>query len=450
MPESEEKLRQEIGERVRQIVRARDAKRLFVPGQTVIPYAGRVYDADEILAAVESSLDFWLTLGPKGREFENRLSEYAGRRFAVLVNSGSSANLLAFAALCSPLSENPIRPGDEVITVAAGFPTTVNPIFQYGCVPVFVDIDPATVNIDVSRLEAALSSRTRAIMIAHTMGNPFDVGTITAFCRANDLFLIEDNCDALGSTYRGRLTGSFGTVATQSFYPPHHLTMGEGGAVLTDDLALNRIVRSLRDWGRDCWCDSGKDNTCGNRFKGQFGKLPLGYDHKYVYSQVGYNLKPLDIQAAIGLAQLKKLPSFTEVRRRNYEVLEKSARSIPWLMTQQATPGSEPSWFGLLLTLTQDAPIERRQVVEYLEAKKIQTRQLFAGNLICQPAYQNKEYRISGSLENTHAIMDRSFFLGVYPGIDDQRLDYMVGVIEGLAEAIAEKNQTGVRRGSQD
>ncbi len=445
MQESEEKLREEIADRVRRIVRARHAGRLFVPRQTAIPYAGRVYDEDEVIAAVESSLDFWLTLGSKGREFENRLAEYIGRRFAILVNSGSSANLLAFAALCSPLFDNPIQPGDEVITVAAGFPTTVNPIFQYGCVPVFVEVDPTTVNIDVARLESALSSKTRAVMIAHTMGNPFEVDGVMALCRDHGLFLIEDNCDALGSKYKGRMTGSFGTIATQSFYPPHHLTMGEGGAILTDDSKLERIVRSLRDWGRDCLCESGSDDTCGKRFSGQFGKLPFGYDHKYVYSQIGYNLKPLDLQAAIGLAQMKKLPSFVEARRRNYDALAEAASRVPWLMVQQATPGSEPSWFGLLLTLTKDAPVERREVVEHLESKKIQTRLLFGGNLTCQPAYSNLRYRISGGLENTDVVMDSSFFIGVYPGIDDGRRDYMVNVLKELPDVFAGRD---TRQGS--
>jgi CDP-6-deoxy-D-xylo-4-hexulose-3-dehydrase len=425
----EDELRERIGELVREICRNRLVKTDFIPGETKIPYGGRIYDENEVMAAVSSSIDFWLTLGENGKRLEQNLAAYIGRRYCALVNSGSSANLLAFAALCSPLLENPLKPGDEVITVAAGFPTTVNPIIQYGCVPVFVDVAPDTVNIDVTRLDSALSDRTRAVMVAHTMGNPFDVDAVLAFCKKYDLYLVEDNCDSLGSLYRGEQTGSFGHLATLSFYPPHHITMGEGGAVLTDDPQLSRIVLGLRDWGRDCWCDSGYDNTCGKRFTGQFGSLPLGYDHKYVYSQIGYNLKPLDIQAAIGLVQLEKLPAFIEARRRNWEELSRAAAEVPWLKVQQPTPGSEPNWFGLLLTLTEDAPLERRRVVEYLEEKKIQTRQLFGGNLLRHPAYRGIDHRIVGELTNTDTVMNNTFFIGVYPGIDDQRREYMAKVL---------------------
>ena len=433
MSDPERLPREQIRKLVRQICDARLAPKPFVPGETPIPYSGRVYDEHEVIAAVEASLDFWLTLGDNGKAFEQRLAAVVGRRFCTLVNSGSSANLLAFAALCSPLLDNPIQPGGEVITVAAGFPTTLNPILQHGCVPVFVDVEPDTVNIDIGQLDAALSPRTRAVMIAHTMGNPFDVDAVVAFCHEHDLHLVEDNCDSLGSLYKGKPTGSFGRLATHSFYPPHHITMGEGGAVVTDDPKLHRIVVSLRDWGRDCWCDSGRDNTCGRRFSGQHGSLPFGYDHKYVYSHIGYNLKPLDIQAAIGLAQLDKLPSFVEARRHNWAELSEAASQVPWLQVQQPTPGSEPSWFGLLLTLTEDAPVDRRTVVTHLEARKIQTRQLFGGNLLRQPAYEHMAHRTVGDLPHTDAVMNRTFFIGVYPGIREARRQYMADALLGLA-----------------
>lgn len=434
--DSEKELYRQVRDLVQRICQIRKEKDRFIPGESKIPYAGRVYDETEIIAAVESSIDFWLTLGEKGNELEKKLTEYIGCSYCTLVNSGSSANLLAFAALCSPLLENRIEPGDEIITVAAGFPTTLNPILQYECVPVFVDVDLDTVNIDVGQLEEALSPRTRAVMIAHTMGNPFDVDAVLEFCEKNDLYLIEDNCDSLGSLYKGQRTGSFGHLATLSFYPPHHMTMGEGGAVLTSDAKLHRIVVGLRDWGRDCWCESGHDDTCGKRFSSQFGSLPFGYDHKYVYSQIGYNLKPLEIQAAIGLAQLEKLPSFVKARCRNWEELSKAAGEISWLKIQQATPGSQPSWFGLLLTLTEDSPLERRLVVEYLEGKKIQTRQLFGGNLLRHPAYQQISHRIAGALHNTDAVMNRSFFIGVYPGITSPMVEYIKGVFHQLSAKV--------------
>ncbi|MBN2124205.1 MAG: lipopolysaccharide biosynthesis protein RfbH, partial [Deltaproteobacteria bacterium] len=385
---------------------------------------------------VEACLDFWLTAGDRARAFERRLSEFLGRRHCVLVNSGSSANLLAFGALTSPLLENPVRPGDEVITVAAAFPTTVNPIIQYGCVPVFVDIDPETVNIDTALLEKARSERTRAVMIAHTLGNPFDIDEVSAFCRRHDLFLVEDNCDALGSLYRGRKTGSFGHLSTHSFYPAHHITLGEGGAILTDDPLLHRIVVGLRDWGRDCRCEPGQDNACGMRFSGQFGTLPFGYDHKYVYSQIGYNLKALDIQAAIGLAQMEKLPSFVEARRRNREILKSAAAHVPWLRPQRTQKDALPSWFALLLVLAPDAPVKRNQVIEYLESNRIQTRLLFGGNLTRQPAYGGVRFRQIGDLAHTDDIMERAFFIGVYPGLSGAMLDYVSDILSGLREGI--------------
>jgi CDP-4-dehydro-6-deoxyglucose reductase, E1 len=432
MSPEERALRAEIAERVEAVMRDREANRSFEPGVTPISYAGRIYGAPELQAAVSSAIDFWLTLGPLGARFEAELARAVECQHALLVNSGSSANLLAFASLCSPNHDRPLVPGDEVIGVACAFPTTVNPILQMGCVPVFVDVDPGTLNIDVSRLEAALSPRTRAVMLAHTMGNPFDLDAVTAFCEEHGLVLVEDNCDALGSVYRGRPTGSFGDLATHSFYPPHHITLGEGGAVATDNGQLRRLVASLRDWGRDCWCGSGRDNTCGSRFSGQYGTLPLGYDHKYVFKEIGYNLKPTEIQAAIGLAQIERLPAFREARRANYDWLSAVAREIPWLRVQQATDGSEPNWFGLVLTLSEDAPVDRARVVSFLEQRKIQTRQLFCGNLLRQPAYRGIPHRQVDDLRHTDAAMERTFFIGVYPGIDAPRREYMAEILRAL------------------
>jgi CDP-6-deoxy-D-xylo-4-hexulose-3-dehydrase len=405
----------------------------FVPGKTPIPYAGRVFDAEEITRAVLSGLDFWLTAGPEAAAFEEALARYVDRRFCALVNSGSSANLVAFAALCSHLPDRPLRPGDEVVTVAAGFPTTLNPILQYGCVPVFVDVTRDTVNLDVALLERALSPKTRAVAIAHTLGNPFDADAVLDFCGQHGLFLMEDNCDALGSLYKGRKTGSLGHVSTSSFYPAHHITLGEGGAVLTDDSVLNRAVLSIRDWGRDCHCDPGRDNSCGRRFSGRHGTLPEGYDHKYVYSHVGYNLKATDILAAIGRAQMEKLPGFVEARKKNHARLAKAAARVPWLEVQSAQAGADPSWFALLLTVREDAPAGRDQVTRYLEGRRIQTRLLFGGNLLRQPAYQNIPHRVAGELENTDRIMNRAFFIGVYPGLTEAMLSYMEESLEGLA-----------------
>lgn len=425
MTESDKALRSRILMLVRDYCVLRHAPQSFVPGETTIPYAGRVFDEQEVSSAVDACLDFWLTAGPNAQSLERRLADYLGRRHCALVNSGSSANLLAFAALTSPLMDNPIRPGEEVITVAAAFPTTVNPIILYGCIPVFVDVDPDTVNIDVNQLEAGLSERTRAVMIAHTLGNPFEIDEVLKFCHEHHLYLIEDNCDALGSLYRNRRTGSFGHLSTLSFYPAHQITLGEGGAVLTDDAKLHRIVVGLRDWGRDCVCEPGKDNTCGMRFNGQFGSLPIGYDHKYVYSQIGYNLKALDIQAAIGLAQMHKLPSFVEARRRNWDFLSRAASRVPWLKVQKAQKDSLPNWFALLLILDRDAPVSRAQVLQYLEAQKIQTRLLFGGNILRQPAYANARFRKVGNLPHTDMIMEQAFFVGVYPGLSTRMLEFV-------------------------
>jgi CDP-6-deoxy-D-xylo-4-hexulose-3-dehydrase len=422
-------LRGRILDLVREYYHARHKPGPFLAGAGRVPYAGRVFDEREMIAAVDAVLDFWLTLGPQGEAFEHELAEYVGVRHALLVNSGSSANLVAFAALTSPQFEKPLRRGDEVLTVAAGFPTTVAPIVQYGCVPVYVDVHADTANAMVERLSDAISPRTRAVMIAHTLGNPFDLDAVLDLVKRHDLYLIEDNCDALGSTYRGRKTGTFGHLATQSFYPPHHLTMGEGGAVLTNSGRLKKIAESFRDWGRDCWCASGKDNTCGKRFGWQLGQLPAGYDHKYIYSHLGYNLKPLDIQAAIGRQQLLKVEDFAAARRANHARLHAALRSHEeFLLLPQATPHSDPSWFGLLLQVRDGAPFARPQIVQYLEERGVQTRQLFGGNLLRQPAFQGVPHRVVGDLKNTDKIMNDGFFVGVYPGLTVEMIGYMEGV----------------------
>jgi CDP-6-deoxy-D-xylo-4-hexulose-3-dehydrase len=434
---TKEEIRADILDLVRELYQVEHLPAAFESGKTRIPFAGRVYDEREILALVDSSLDFWLTLGKEGAALERELASYVGVRYCLLTNSGSSANLLAVSALTSPmLGDRRLKPGDEVITVAAGFPTTVNPIIQNQCVPVFLDIDLQTANIDVSRLEEALSPRTRALMIAHTLGNPFDLGAVMAFAEKHDLWVIEDNCDAMGSLYRGQRTGSFGHLATASFYPPHHLTMGEGGAVFIRDPQLKRLVESFRDWGRDCWCASGKDNTCGKRFNQQLGSLPEGYDHKYTYSHRGYNLKPLDLQAAIGREQLKKLPDFVAARRRNWQTLRDELAPYEHLLHfTEATPDSEPSWFGFLVGVREDAPFSRRELVAHVEEHGIQTRMLFGGNLLRQPAYQDVAHRVVGPLDNTDRIMNQFFFLGVYPGIDEPRMDYMLKVVRSFLDA---------------
>lgn len=406
--------------------RARHQTKPFLPGQTQVPYAGRVFDEREMMAAVDAVLDFWLTLGPQGDAFEEELAAYVGTRHALAVNSGSSANLVAFASLTSPQLDRPLQPGDEVLTVAAGFPTTVAPIVQHGCVPVFVDVDLETANVRVDRLPDAIGPKTRAIMLAHTLGNPYDLDAVVELVQRHDLFFVEDNCDALGSLYRGRKTGNFGHFATQSFYPPHHLTMGEGGAVLTNSGRLKRIAASFRDWGRDCWCPSGKDNTCNKRFGWQLGDLPAGYDHKYIYSHLGYNLKPLDIQAAIGRQQLRKLNAFGAARRANHARFRQALAAYEeYLILPRATLHSDPSWFGFLITVRDGAPFTRAQFVSHLESRRIQTRQLFGGNLLRQPAFQNINHRVVGELTNTDKIMNDAFFIGVYPGLTSAMLDYV-------------------------
>ncbi len=438
----EEQARQKILEMVAEYCRTfHEKKEPFQAGQR-IPYASRVYDHQEMVNLVDSALEFWLTSGRYTEQFEKELARYLGIRYAALVNSGSSANLLAFMALTSPLlKERQVRRGDEVITVAAGFPTTVTPILQYGAVPVFVDVTIPQYNIDVEQLEAALSPKTKAVMLAHTLGNPFDLTAVKDFCDAHSLWLVEDNCDALGSryTYRGeeRLTGTIGDIGTSSFYPPHHMTMGEGGAVYTDDPLLDKIIRSFRDWGRDCACPSGVDNLCGHRFDRQYGELPLGYDHKYVYSHFGYNLKATDMQAAIGCAQLEKFPGFVERRRHNYDRLRTAlAGTEDRLILPEACKGSAPSWFGFLITCREG--VDRNRLVRFIEEKGVQTRMLFAGNLTKHPCFDQfrasgEGYRIVGDLAVTDRIMRDTFWVGLYPGMTDEMIDHMAAVIrEGL------------------
>ena len=436
-PLNEREARENILAQVREYCETYHKKPEYKEGDR-IPYASRVYDADEMCNLVDSSLEFWLTSGRYTDEFEKNFAKYLGVRFCSLVNSGSSANLLAFMTLTSPLlGERAIRPGDEVITVAAGFPTTVTPIIQYGAIPVFVDVTIPQYNIDINMLEAALSPKTKAIMIAHTLGNPFNLALIKPFCEKHGLWLVEDNCDALGSEFEidGKVykTGTVGDIGTSSFYPPHHMTMGEGGAVYTNNPLLSKIARSMRDWGRDCVCPSGCDNVCGHRFDRQYGELPLGYDHKYVYSHFGYNLKATDMQAAVGCAQLKKFPSFVERRRHNFKRLKAALAPVAdKLILPEACEGSNPSWFGFLLTCREG--VDREKVVPYIESKGVQTRMLFAGNLTKHPCFDEmrasgKGYRVVGDLSVTDRIMNSTFWVGVYPGMTDEMIDYMAKTI---------------------
>lgn len=416
----------------------KESKNPFREGDR-ISYASRVYDEKEMCALTDACLDFWLTTGRFSDEFEREFAKWLGVRFANLVNSGSSANLIAFMTLTAPeLGERQIMPGDEVITVACGFPTTVAPVIQYGAVPVFVDITIPQYNIDVSKLEAALSKKTKAVMIAHTLGNPFNLEKVKAFCDQHGLWLVEDNCDALGSEYtingETRFTGTWGDIGTSSFYPPHHMTMGEGGCVYTNNALLNRLIKSYRDWGRDCICPSGHDNFCGHRFDGQYGQLPAGYDHKYVYSHFGYNLKVTDMQAAIGCEQLKKFPSFVDRRRHNWARLHSALEvANDVLILPEAAPNSNPSWFGFLITVRPDSGLDRNQITRYVEEHNIQTRLLFSGNLIKHPCFDQMRtgtgYRVCGSLENTDLVMSNTFWVGVYPGMNDDMIDYMAKVI---------------------
>ena len=400
----------------------------FVAGESWVPVSGRVFDATELEFLVDASLDFWLTTGRFATQFEREFARVVGVRHALLCNSGSSANLLATSALTSwKLGDRQLRPGDEIITVAAGFPTTVNPAIQYGLVPVFLDVDLGTYDIDVTRLEEAVSSKTRAIILAHTLGNPFNIDAVTALAKRHGLWLVEDSCDALGSTYRGTHVGTFGDLATVSFYPAHHITMGEGGCVLTNAPKMKTILESFRDWGRDCWCEPGKENTCGKRFDWQLGDLPHGYDHKYIYSHIGYNLKATDMQAAVGVAQLQKLSGFIERRRHNWQRLHDGLAELSDVFVlPHATEHSDPSWFGFALTVKPDAPFSRNELVRWLDARRIATRQLFAGNLLRQPAYRDVPHRVVGDLTNTDLVMRGTFWLGVYPGITDTMVDYVV------------------------
>jgi CDP-6-deoxy-D-xylo-4-hexulose-3-dehydrase len=437
MSKSPQQLRAEILDLVRQYHRSAFPAQPFDAAATKIPCAGRVFDDDDIVHLVDSSLDFWLTTGRYAAQFERDFAKFWGVRHAILVNSGSSANLVALSCLTSPkLGERQLRPGDEVITVAAGFPTTVNPIIQNRLVPVFLDVDVPTYNVNVAQLEEALSPKTRAIMIAHTLGNPYDLARVAAFAAKHHLWLVEDCCDAVGSTYQGKQVGTFGDLATCSFYPAHHITMGEGGCVMTDRPGLKTLAESFRDWGRDCWCDPGKDNTCGKRFCWQLGSLPEGYDHKYTYSHIGYNLKVTDMQAAVGVAQLQKLPSFISARRRNFAFLKDGLHDLrDHFILPEATLGSDPSWFGFPIAVRPGGKLTRNGIVQALERERIQTRLLFAGNLLRQPAYAGIEHRVVGDLKNTDFVMNNVFWIGVYPGLDTERLDYVLDVFHRLVRA---------------
>lgn len=405
-------------------------KKEFVPGTTYINYAGRIYDGDEVSELVNSALQFTLTAGKYADEFEKRFADFSQQKFCLLVNSGSSANLLAFAAMTSHTLDVKIEPGDEIITVAAGFPTTLNPIIQHGAMPVFVDIKLGTYNIDETQLEAAYSNKTKAVFLAHTLGNPFNLNAVVDFCRKHNLILIEDCCDAVGSSYGGKMVGTFGSITSTSFYPAHHLTTGEGGSVLTNDNTIYRAALSIRDWGRDCFCPGGVDNSCGQRFNKQYGDLPFGYDHKYVYSHIGYNLKMTDMQAAIGVRQLDKLPKFIEARRKNYRLLfDGLSKFNDKLILPVAEPNSDPSWFAFPITVKDGDSLA---LTTYLEEHKIATRKLFGGNLIKQPAYKNIKYRKIGELPNTDKVMTSTFFIGVYPGITDEMIEYIIKVFENF------------------
>lgn len=437
-----DKTEQQAKEYILQLVREyhdefHNKKKQFTEGDR-IPYASRVYDSEEMVNLVDSSLEFWLTSGRYTDLFEDKFAKYLNVKYCSLVNSGSSANLIAFMALTSPLlKERAINRGDEVITVACGFPTTITPYIQYGAVPVFVDVTIGQYNIDATQLEAAVSEKTKAVMIAHTLGNPFDLKAVKSFCEKHNLWLVEDNCDALGSTYTidgvEKLTGTIGDIGTSSFYPPHHMTMGEGGAVYTNNALLHRIIRSFRDWGRDCVCPSGIDNLCGHRFDKQYGELPLGYDHKYVYSHFGYNLKATDMQAAVGCAQLEKFPSFVERRRHNFNRLKAALSDLQdKLILPEPCANSNPSWFGFLITCKEN--VDKNSVVQYIESKGVQTRMLFAGNIVKQPCFdemrkENTGYRVVGDLANTDRIMKDTFWVGVYPGMTDEKIDYMAKII---------------------
>ena len=430
---SEEKILNEIFQKVKELYLLREKeKKDFVPGESYIPYAGRVYDEKEIISLVDSALDFWLTAGRFAKQFETEFAEFLGVKHCLLTNSGSSANLLAISALTSPkLGEKRLKPGDEVITVAAAFPTTVNPIIQNNLVPVFVDVNLGSYNIRADEIENVISDKTKAIFLAHTLGNPFDLKTVMEVAENYNLWVIEDNCDALGSKYNGKYTGTFGHIATFSFYPPHHITMGEGGALVTNDNQLKRLIESFRDWGRDCWCEPGGDNSCNKRFGWQLGELPFGYDHKYIYSHIGYNLKLTDMQAAIGVEQLKKLPSFIEARKRNFRMLYDGLKKYgDYFILPGIEYEADPSWFGFVLTVREDAGFTKDEIVKYLEDNKIATRMLFAGNITKHPCFEGVEYRVCGDLVNTDRIMNDTFWIGVYPGLTEEAIQYTLNKFE--------------------
>ncbi len=437
MAKSEDQLRDEILGLVAQYQKVKFAAQEFIPGKSPVRYAGRVFDDKEIVALVDSSLDFWLTAGRYTDEFEAELAYFMDLEYAMLVNSGSSANLLALTALTSPLlGEKRLLPGDEIISVAAGFPTTVNPILQNGLVPVFVDVDLGTYNANLEQISKAIGQKTKGIFLAHTLGNPYDVEALAELAEKHDLFLIEDCCDALGSEYKGRKAGTFGHVTTFSFYPAHHITLGEGGAVGTNDDTIAKAIKSLRDWGRDCYCSSGENNTCGKRFTGQYGTLPVGYDHKYVYSHIGYNLKATDMQAAIGVEQLKKLPDFCQARKENFKIW--SAGFEKWqdfFILPEALPGSDPAWFAFPITLRENAGFSRTELTDYLSSKLIETRNLFAGNILRQPGYLDIDHRVVGDLTNTDYIMNHTFFLGTYPGLDIKQINYVLEEIQKFLDS---------------
>jgi CDP-6-deoxy-D-xylo-4-hexulose-3-dehydrase len=435
---NEKELRAEIADLVKEFYGVKFADKPFVPGTSAVHYAGRVFDEKELQNLVDSSLDFWLTSGRYSQEFEELFCEFTGAEYSFLVNSGSSANLVAFASLMSPLlGERALKRGDEVISVAAGFPTTLNPIIQNGMVPVFVDIEIGTYNVDPEALKAAIGPKTKAIFLAHTLGNPYNLDVVMELVKKHDLWLIEDCCDALGSKYRGKLVGSFGHIATCSFYPAHHITMGEGGCVFTNDEILARAARSIRDWGRDCYCAGGENNTCGKRFSAQYGSLPKGYDHKYVYSHIGYNLKVTDMQAAIGVAQMKKLPHFIERRKENFRLWTEGFSKWPQLfILPRATEGADPSWFAYPVTVAPNAGFTRTELTDYLNNYLIETRNLFGGNLLRQPAYQGIEHRVApGGLAKTDRIMNDTFFLGAYPGLTKGQIVYTLDTIKSFIES---------------
>jgi CDP-6-deoxy-D-xylo-4-hexulose-3-dehydrase len=424
-------LKAEILQKVKEYYDLKFSNKEFTPGKSRVNYAGRVFDENELIKLVDSSLDFWLTEGRFSEEFSQKIADFLGVEYALLTNSGSSANLLAFSALTSEkLGDKRLKPGDEVISVAAGFPATVTPILQHGLIPVYVDVHIPTYNIDVEMMRKAISPKTRCIFLAHTLGNPFNIDEVMKIAQEHNLWIIEDNCDAFGSKYKGKYTGTFGHLSTISFYPAHHITTGEGGAIITNDPKLAQLVRAFRDWGRDCYCAGGENNTCGKRFTQKFGNLPIGYDHKYVYSEVGYNLKMTDMQAAIGSAQIDKLPSFCDKRRENfkkhYSVFSKYTQ---YFTLPEATPGSDPSWFSFIVTVKENAPFKRDQLTRFLNENLIETRNLFAGNMVKQPAFMNKTYRIADNLNNTDYIMNNTFFIGTYPGLSDDMFSYIDSVL---------------------